>query len=431
MINRITSGRRICTLLLLTLFSAEYATADNALSANAEAQARKEFTTETLYQLWRDSLDDAQSIPRFLKELPARHRVDDLPDDSQHTLITYFHHGSADTDYVMLSGGPDFFGLRFKQLGDSGLYFCTQRVPKNAFFNYGINEFTRSAGGGREPPHHDMQHVYDGAFIGPDAPLSKLPLAEPTGLTEEWEINSRHLGGSRKVSVYRPKSGSGEVTHNLIIQFDAENFLARPQAAEEWRGWTPMRSLIDSLQASKRIGPTIVVFVWNQDRRDQDLTRDEMADFVALELVPRLRKHYPISQDRHRLVASGPSRAGYAALNTAFRHPSIIGAAISQSGSFYYTLQQEENWPIYPALEGVLPDKLKKAEIETLRVHLDVGLYDLGLGRVGLNRQLRDILQLKGHKVSYLEYKGGHSHLNWRHTLEHGVLALLSDRDAP
>ena len=63
-------------------------------------------------------------------------------------------------------------------------------------------------------------------------------------------------------------------------------------------------------------------------------------------------------------------------------------------------------------------------DAETLPIdfYIDVGLYDLGLARVGTNRQFRDILKLKGYEVEYREYNGGHAHLNWRHSISDGLL---------
>lgn len=399
---------------------------DTAISGEVAAIARKEYPTERLYQLWLASRRNPEVAVAFVRSLSEPHISEAIAGDDRHLMLTYFHVASPDTEYVMLSGGPDFYGLRFKRLGETPVFFCTQRVPKEAFFTYGFNVFTRSAATvSGAPARHGMKHVHDGVFTGPAAPLWRGEKAGTAGTLDVIEIDSLHLGMKRKVSVYRPAAVEDSTPANLVIQFDGEQFLADPDAAERWRGWTPMRQIVDSLIAQGAIGPTVVAFVWNEGRRGPDLIRDEMADFVARELLPQLQARYPISRDPSRIVASGPSRAGYTALNTALRHPKSLSGVLSQSGSFYFTLDERENWPVYPEHEGILLPRIMQADVAPLQVHLDVGLYDLGAARLGLNRHLRDILRMKGHSVSYVEYKGGHAHLNWRHTLAQGLIALL------
>ena len=41
-------------------------------------------------------------------------------------------------------------------------------------------------------------------------------------------------------------------------------------------------------------------------------------------------------------------------------------------------------------------------------------------------RAMRDMLEKKRYRVSYSEYAGGHTFLNWRATLPDGLIALMS-----
>ena len=98
-------------------------------------------------------------------------------------------------------------------------------------------------------------------------------------------------------------------------------------------------------------------------------------------------------------------------------------------GSDFYGLRFKQlgntNWSVYPEFEGKLIIDYKKSPRLPLRFYLSVGLYDLGIGRVGANRQLRDILELKSYDVEHHEYNGGHSHVNWRQNLAEGLISLL------
>ncbi|WP_144394517.1 alpha/beta hydrolase [Pleionea sediminis] len=272
-----------------------------------------------------------------------------------------------------------------------------------------------------------MEHIYDGAFIGPDAPLSNTTVKQqkqPSGELHKFDIKSDYLKESRELIVYQPANYNPDIQHNLIIQLDGEKFSRPSKYGSPWQGWTPMPTIIDNLIQQEGISPTIVIMVPNKGDRSKNMLDDKFGDFLALDVIRWARLRFNIGSS-DKVIISGPSRAAYAAANTALRYSTIFGGVLSQSGSFYYTKESNENWPIYPEFEGVLLKHIKDKETLPVRFYLDVGLYDLGLGRVGINRQLRDILSLKGYSVSYYEYKGGHGHLNWRHTLARGVKALL------
>ncbi len=394
-------------------------------------QAKKEYPTEVLLNLWEASLDDKTAVSKFFNSLTEKHIIEAIADDPDYELVTYFAMGSDVTDYIMQSGGPDFYGLRFKRLGTTNLYFCIQKIPSDAMFNYGFNEFTRKLEGDSNVlAVTSMKHIYDGSLAASKAlksPYVELRSKTPKGKLLEKTFNSKFMGESRETTIYLPPNYDANITHNLVIQFDGQNFLSAPDKVSSWQGWTPLPTIMDNLLEDQKVPPTIVVFIKNHRDRSASLISDKITDFVALEVVPWLRKNYNISNDPLKAIISGPSRAGFAAVNTAFRHSSIVGSVLSQSGSFYYTLQEDENWPIYPEHEGKLLMDLKHSDTRPIRFHLSVGLYDLGLGAVGTNRQLRDILELKGYWVDYDEYKGGHSHLNWRNNLHKGLISLLND----
>lgn len=233
------------------------------------------------------------------------------------------------------------------------------------------------------------------------------------------------MGAERRLVVYTPAGYDSTKAHHLVVQLDGQNYSRSPDYGPAWQGWTPMPTVLDNLMYRGEITPTVAVMVLNQGRRSQDMLSEAFADFIALEVIAWARDNFNIA-DSSNVVVSGPSRAAFAAARTALRHPDIIDGVISQSGSFYYTLNEKENWPIYPEFEGQLLADFKSSPTLPVEFYLEVGLYDLGLGRVGVNRQLKDILELKGYRLSYNEYKGGHSHLNWRHTLPNGLIYFFS-----
>ena len=55
----------------------------------------------------------------------------------------------------------------------------------------------------------------------------------------------------------------------------------------------------------------------------------------------------------------------------------------------------------------------------------EAGRYEKGVDLLGSNRHLRDALRAKGYRVTYDEFAGGHSDLNWRSGFARGLLALV------
>jgi enterochelin esterase family protein len=47
---------------------------------------------------------------------------------------------------------------------------------------------------------------------------------------------------------------------------------------------------------------------------------------------------------------------------------------------------------------------------------------------LGMNRQFRDILKVKGYNVDYREFNGGHNYVNWRGTLADGLISLIGTK---
>lgn len=436
--NGLFMNKHFFLLLVLFFFWLPHGLDAKQITSEQKNAARQEYPTDTLYQLWLDYNQDKSSLGEFYDSLSEQHIVEVSKKDPSKAIVTYFAKGNEDTDYFMQSGGPDFYGLRFKQIANSHYYFCTQSIPLDARFNYGINEFIRmpfsgtSTGDQHELYKTSMRHVYDGSVFGPDAKRTAYTESDATiskGKLKSFNIMSKYLNQERKLLVYLPANYDPAMAHNLIVQLDGENYSSNADHAQTWRGWTPMPTILDNLIAAKKIKPTIAIFVFNQGSRSQDMLSERFTKFIGQELIPWINNKYNLnnSDNTGKTIISGPSRAAFAAIRAALKYPDHINGVLSQSGSFYYTQKDKENWPIYPEYEGKLLSDIKQLPKQPVRFYLDVGLYDLGLARVGTNRQLKDILILKGYDVVYKEYKGGHSHLNWRLTLSDGLIALLGD----
>ncbi len=396
-----------------------------SLPENTKRITKRELPTETLYNLWESALTDKNAIDNFIANQPDRHIIEPIKGDNANMLVTYFCVPNHNTEYVMLSGGPDFLGLRFQRLPGTKLHFVTQRVPNDARFNYGFNFFILDkAGPNGEIEYRDVLHAYDGTVEMPNAPEQTYIYERENvskGTLIPTSIKSKILDEERKISVYLPAYYDSKTSHNLLIVFDGESYGARPSRSSR----IPTPTIIDNLTAENKITPTITILVWSMGKRSKDLVSEKFGDFIANELVPWARSEYNIHPNSDKIVLAGSSRGGFASSFIAFRHSDVIGNVLSQSGSYWIKGTDNENHWIYPEDNGKLINLYKQSKRLPIKFYMDIGLYDAGASMLGMNRQFRDILEIKGYEVDYREFKGGHNYVNWRGTLSDGLISLI------
>jgi len=161
-------------------------------------------------------------------------------------------------------------------------------------------------------------------------------------------------------------------------------------------------------------------------KRNRDLYGSAaFADFIATEVVPWARAHYAIAPGSGSVVAAGSSAGGFSATYCAYRHSEAIGNVLSQSGAYWITKDWQNVRPTYPRDTGIMIEEFKQSARLPIRFYIEVGRYDLGAGMLGSNRELRDVLQVKGYDVDYHEFDGGHEYVAWRGSLADGLISLL------
>lgn len=398
------------------------------LTENIKRITKKELPTKTLYNLWEASLTNKNAIDNFIEKHQQKHIIEPIEGDTKNMLVTYFCVPTENTEYVMQSGGPDFLGLRFQQLPNTKLFYVTQRVPKDARFNYGFNYFTiNKAGPNGEIVSRNVVHAYDGTVEMPNAPKQTYTIKQknvPKGKLLPTAIRSNILNEERKITIHTPANYNPKTPHNLLIVFDGEAYGGRPNR----RSRIPTPTIMDNLMFKEEIPKTITVLVWSMRKRSRDLPNISFGDFIADELIPYMRKNYTIASGAKHVILAGSSRGGFAASYIALRHSNVIGNVLSQSGSYWIKADKNENHWIYPENDGKLISLYKQSKKLPIKFYMDVGLYDAGASMLGMNRQFRDILELKGYLVDYYEFKGGHSYTNWRGTFAKGLKSLTGTK---
>jgi enterochelin esterase family protein len=182
---------------------------------------------------------------------------------------------------------------------------------------------------------------------------------------------------------------------------------------------------LDNLIAEGRIPPMAALFYHTpEDVRDDELSpASATTEILASSVLPWARSTFGFSADPALTAVAGSSRGGLMATAAGLQAPSVFGAVLSQSGSFWWPApdEGEPQW---------LTREFASRPRAGLRFYLDVGNRETRPGpggsasQVSVNRNMRDVLRERGYPVTYAEYTGAHDYINWRRTFADGLIAL-------
>lgn len=369
---------------------------------------------------------DTLALDTFWKHVSVP-LIEPIEGDSNFRRITFLWRGDARTHEVSVGSGdiptPDPSKWTFKRLGNSNLWFKTDRVPKDARFTY----LLQVDGGTLQPdPLNPRQFGGRSVVELPDAPQQPWVADRPSipkGKLVHQTLRSQVLQEKRSFGVYTPPGYSGKVVTNLIIVFDGEVY------GDGEAPLVPTPRVLDNLISAGRIPASIAVLVDNmsQAQRDRDLKCSAAFEsFVAHELLPWMRAHYHVGMKSSDVVLTGSSDGGLFAIFAALHDPGVFGNVLAQSSDLFYSPIQVPTLSAYTRDGGWLARQFVTSPRLPLRFYLDVGLLEAGVTNpVFEHRRLRDVLEAKGYPVTYIEYSGGHDYINWRNLLGDGLIALL------
>jgi len=392
---------------------------------------------------------DQGALDSFWREVTAAGTplIEPIAGDERQVLLTFLWRASEPVERVLVFGGPakmDLVSNHMHHLAGSDLWYLSHRVrddlrsayrfsPNDSLVPFEqvedwaarlatwrpdpLNPRTFVFPKDQEDPN-DFEQVVSVIELpaAPPQPWSEQRPDAPAGRIEQHHIRSAILDNERRIWVYTPPgyTDAGE-PFGLLLLFD---------------GWSSIYvlsapTILDNIRAADRLPPLVAIMI---DSLDQKIRSRELpcyqpfADFLVQELLPWARQHYHITSDPARTIVSGLSYGGLAATFVGLRHPEVFGHVLSQSGSFWWKPQDEEEheW---------LTRQFVASPTLPLRFYMDVGLlentYDDGPSQRCANRHMRDVLRAKGYPLHYAEYSGGHDYVCWRGTLADGLLALM------
>jgi len=378
-------------------------------------------------------------VEKFWKEFKGKAPlIEKIEGDDQHLLVTFIWRGDAKR--VVLHGGLPAAEL-FKpltRLRGSDVWYRTERLHRKSRVSYGfrinapaenpktIQEIVTSmAMSSPQPDPENPRRIFTvfSVLELPDAPAQPWITARKNvkkGVLKPHKVHSKILGKIRDISVYVPPVSPKDGFYHLLVLFDGEGHVM-PEIL-------PTPTILDNLIASKKIPPTVAVFVNGGESRNRDMAFSSgFTDFVATELVPWVRKKYRITTNPAKCVIGGMSLAGHGAAYCGFRHSEVFGNVLSQSGSFGISPGFALKFPEYDTETGWLTKKFAKSPKRKLRFYLEIGLFErfYEVNSVLENRRFRDVLTAKGYPIVYSEFYGGHDVLCLRGSLADGLIALL------
>lgn len=358
--------------------------------------------------------------------------IEDTHDAKGRLLVTFLYRARPDTRVVAMYGAPDGAAVGYaqlKRLPGTGVLAHSALVDPAARFSYLF-----APGDDFGPPGAEADFEKRGRLFRPDglnkhpydtSSLVELPKAPaqpwlvphretPTGSLVRFQAKSKALGNERQVLVYAPPDFQPKgPKYPLVVMFDG------PTAVMN----LSIPIVLDELIAAKKIPPVVVLLVDNADRGKELPGNPAFADFVALDLVPWVRRSYNASDDPRLTVVAGISYGGIASAYAAERHPEVYGNVLSQSGSYWWGPDDADG-------AAHAHDYATKPRLP-LRFWMEVGVFESGSPKPGYhqliaNRHMRDVLLAHGYDVSYREFQGAHEYINWRGTIADGLIALLA-----
>jgi predicted alpha/beta superfamily hydrolase len=228
----------------------------------------------------------------------------------------------------------------------------------------------------------------------------------------------------REVSVYLPKSEPKNPTPALVV-FDGQN--AFDDQGSFSGGWH-VHDAVDALNPDEHVSPMVIAIPHGGPGRMDELTPwtidgrggrgDAFLDWVAGELMPRVRQRYWIPDGAVGAVLGGTSWGGLMALHGHFRFPDLFGGALAMSPSCWVG-------------DFAIFDDLRARELPRFsRIYMDCGGREAQGRMLPPARALAEELRARGYSDQQLRWvedpHADHTEHEWRKRLPEALRFMYS-----
>jgi enterochelin esterase family protein len=212
-------------------------------------------------------------------------------------------------------------------------------------------------------------------------------------------------------------AGPRASSHALCVFLDGEFYLERAGAL----------AVLEKATADGRIPSMSFAFVRSngpQSRHEDLVCNERFAHFVAEDVLQWARNQLGSIRSEGNLVC-GLSLSGLASAHAALKYPGVFSAALSQSGSFWWSDCR---------FAGLVRDHQKIGSRHWLSVgdeeiqedvsHPPTGMHQ-GVSQIAGVQAAVDALTAAGAKVRHHVYRGGHAFDPWRDELTEALQWLV------
>ncbi|MFN8373768.1 MAG: alpha/beta hydrolase-fold protein [Anaerolineae bacterium] len=388
-------------------------------SGLARAQSDAPFSSLEEFQSALDTVlnaaeaDRVEQLDALWNRLLANQQVPMAFDDG---TVVFLYRGEAETvewrgDFNFWNEAPESFG---EQQGDTDLWLMTDGFPPDARLDYKI---VLDGSVWLLDPYNPFQQM--GGF-GPNSEL-RMPEYEPSPyvdyrddiehgtLTGLQTIASTNMGYAINYRVYRPSNYSELHDLPVIYATDGQEY------ADDAMG--SMVIVLDNMIADGLIEPVMAVFIDPRDPNDRSVNRRESelitnpqyAAFIASELVPLIDVVYDTNPTPEARVMLGTSLGGLNAAYVGLHYSDVFGMLAINSPAFW----------VAPSIFQEYED----SERLPLNIFMTTGCpWDICEDA----RRMREIMELQGYPLRFIQVHEGHSWGNWRALLDDMLLYFFA-----
>lgn len=235
----------------------------------------------------------------------------------------------------------------------------------------------------------------------------------PRGTLEERVFRSRALGGSRRLTLYRPARFRPTRRYPLLLVHDGGDYLK----------YAGLQTVLDNLIHRLEIPGVIAALMHPPDRMEQYRGSEAHSRYLVEELIPDLERSLPLIDRAAGRCMMGASLGGVATLSTAAQYPNTFGRLLLQSGSFAFSdIGKHGRGPIFDPIADFVNDYRRDPVAVAERVFVTCGMYE---SLIYENRSLVPVLRKTGMEVRFVEARDGHNWENWRDRLREALTWLL------
>jgi enterochelin esterase family protein len=233
------------------------------------------------------------------------------------------------------------------------------------------------------------------------------------GTLEERVFESDALGGSRRVSIYRPARFRESRRYPLLLVHDGGDYLR----------FAGLKVVLDNLIHRLELPGVIAVLMHPPDRMEQYRDNEAHARYLTHELLPQLEAELPLVGTPESRGLVGASLGAVASLSTAVRYPGVWGKLLLQSGSFAFSdIGGHGRGPLFDPIADFV-NAFRRAPTRVAdQVFVSCGTYE---SLIYENRSLVPVLMGAGMDVRFVEARDGHNWENWRDRLREGLSWLF------